>query len=205
MNHADFKPPVESNATHAIPDPETVISARDAIFRYNSLLVMHAQAILPDRCIKSNQPAEGYRLKFKVTPSLTCPRPIRLLASLLNTVRATPIEVGLGIEWRRKRRKVIYTACLITLFGIALYPLMSIILDFIPRYLQDISLCIPAVIILIGLSYGYLARRVISITQDENEWIWIRGACPEYLTSFPPLGREEDITDYWGRTNRPRP
>jgi len=49
-----------------VPPLVTAQVVGEALYRQGKLLVMHKQAVLPDRCVKSNQPAHGRRLKRKL-------------------------------------------------------------------------------------------------------------------------------------------
>ena len=95
-------------------EPATAVATEDwqsqCLYRKGRLLVMHKQAVLPDRCVKSNQPVHGRRLKRKLTwhdPVLYFILPVDFLVYLITVLilrkRAT-IYVGLGEEWFRKRR-----------------------------------------------------------------------------------------------------
>ena len=58
-----FASPLSTDLVAAVPaQPQE----NQWVYRKGKLLVMHKQAVLPDRCVKSNRPAYGQRLKRKL-------------------------------------------------------------------------------------------------------------------------------------------
>ena len=93
-------------------EPAAATPANKDVYRQGRLLVMHRKAVLPNRCIKSNAPADG-RLKLRVTwhhpaiyLSIIFRGANRLTPDRLLHKRAT-IAVGLSAKWFRKRRRAI--------------------------------------------------------------------------------------------------
>ena len=37
-----------------------------------------------------------------------------------------------------------------------------------------------------GALYGLLAARMVSPRKIDNDFIWVKGVCPEYLAELPP-------------------
>ena len=102
-------------------------SKQRRLYRQGRLLVMHRKAVLPNRCIKSNAPADG-RLKLRVTwhhpaiyLSIIFRRPlIYLTLDRLLHKRAT-IAVGLSAEWFRKRRRAIIIGWALIVVGLPMF------------------------------------------------------------------------------------
>lgn len=114
---------------YAAPQHEVVVSplpveTSGGVWRDGKLLVMHKQAVLPDRCVKCNQPAGGRRRKR----SLSWHHPgyfLLVLASVLVYVimalvvrQTAKIEIGMCEIHRRKRWQAIATSWLLVLIGI---------------------------------------------------------------------------------------
>ncbi len=165
------------------------------VFRKGNLLVMHKEAALPDRCVKSNQPAEGRRLKRKLewchsaiylTLLLLHPFLIflaYLIVSLIFRKRAT-IFVGLSEEWFRKRRRRIALSWSLVLGGVALAVASGFLAD---RYLAAgvAGLFVGIAVILVGAFYGAISARLVAAKRITADYIWLKGVHPEFLAMLP--------------------
>src|SRR5207253_2253289 len=85
-------------------------------WREGDRLVMDRNAVLPDRCVKCDQPAEGYRRTVKVSYAPGSARFLFGEIALLLAKRAT-VTIGL-CERHRPRRGRAITPALISLAGL---------------------------------------------------------------------------------------
>lgn len=169
---------------------ETGALSSGNLWRSESKLVMTHDAALPDRCIKCNQPANGYRLKRK----LFYHHPAIYLVLLLNILiyaivasiagkRAT-IYVGLCEAHRRKR----WT-------GIAI-GWGSFVVGLLIAIGGGMSMKEPGVPILLGISLllvggiaGIVISGIVRPKKIDPQYIHVAGACDEYLEGFPTWDR----------------
>ena len=164
------------------------------VFRSGNQLVMHKLAKLPDRCVKSNQPADGRRLRRK----LSWHHPLVYLAFLVHFLlfiilalvlskRAT-IDVGLSEEWFRKRRRAILIGWLSVLLGIAVLA-GSIAIVVNPNCQTPLvgwGIPLGLVMFLGGAIYGLMASRMVAPARITDEYVWLKGVHPDYLADLPP-------------------
>ena len=100
---------------------------------------MQKNACLPARCVKSNQPIEGRRLKRKLTwfhpliyLSLAAGLLILVILVLVLQKKAT-IYIGLSQEWWHKRRRALWIGWLMGLGGLAVMIGSGVLLGKCPR------------------------------------------------------------------------
>ena len=168
-----YQPPAGNN-----PFAEDVVDAVVAaqpggLWRQGRTLVMHKQAALPDRCVKSNEPAGGYRLRRQLSwhhPAIFLSVLIGLLIYVVLAVvlskRAT-IHIGLSERWRRKRRRRILVGWMLALAGFILLALGLFWMDQNENF-GYVAVAGPFVF-LFGLFYGLFTARMVAprrITDD---------------------------------------
>lgn len=168
------------------------------IWRDGPLLVIHRDAVLPDRCIKCNLPAGGRRLMRTLYwhhPLLYLPPGAGLLLWLVWGPLPLILFVVLGLALRRKakvafglctrhlsrRRRAILIGWAVSLPGIAL---------FVAGALQSGDLAGPlilagALLVLGGVVYGVSIAAVVSPKRIDQQYVFIKRAGPEYLAQFP--------------------
>lgn len=154
------------------------------------MLVMHRNAELPDRCVKSNEPANGRKLKRK----LTWHHPAVFLALLANLLiyailasvlskRAT-IYIGLSEKWFAKRRRRMLISWLIVLVSCGIFGVAIAMID----QLEDVA---PLLMVLAFIGalfsgiYGLIACRLVHPKKMTDEHIWLKGVHPDFLRSLP--------------------
>lgn len=187
-----YAPPAGGNPFSPSFKPETQVG----IWRDGNLLVMAREATLPDICIKSNQPTDGYRLKRKLSwhhPALAIliiiSIPIYAIVAVLVSKRAT-IHVGLSDAWRRRRLRRIWVAwaCVLLAFvgGIAGIALAENVREDVgaPLFLASVVLFFG------GLLYGMIGARLIRAKRIDDRFVKFSGVHPEYLNRFPEFRAE---------------
>ena len=160
-------------------------SAADmTVARKKRVLVMGKNAALPDRCVKCNAPANGNRLKRK----LSWHSPVFYLLILFNILiyalvalfvrKKATIEVGLCDVHLSKRKTSILITWLVVTLSAALI---------ITGIGMDTTPLIPAGILVFvgGLIYGACSATVVTARRIDKEYIWLNGVCKDYLESLP--------------------
>src|SRR5438270_17415 len=108
-----YAPPKAPPPVQFQPYPNQGYDPMFGLWRQGNVLVMHKLAPLPDRCVKSNQPANGRTLKRSLRwhhPAIY----LALLAHFLIYVvlalvlsKSAIIRIGLSEEWIARRRRTI--------------------------------------------------------------------------------------------------
>ncbi len=174
--------------TGAVPD--LVIEEHAGLWREGSLLVMHRNARLPDRCVKSNQPAHG-RLRRKLQwhhPAIYLLILVALLiyviVAIVMTKRAT-IYIGLSEEWFVRRRRAIATAWLMALAGIGSFVGGIALVDQHPQ--AGWLILLGLVLVLAGAVWGIVKATLVTPKRITDEHIWLKGVHPDFLAELPRL------------------
>ncbi|MCO6456561.1 MAG: hypothetical protein J5I93_14785 [Pirellulaceae bacterium] len=161
------------------------------LWRDGRLLVMHRQAELPDRCVKSNEPAHGRRLKR----NLSWHHPAVYLALLANILiyailatvlgkRAT-IQIGLTQQWIVRRRWRMLIAWLLVLLCSGLF-VAGIMLSDSLRENAVWPIVLGGVGVIAAAVYGVIACRLVHPKKMSDEYIWLQGVHPDFLAALPP-------------------
>lgn len=187
-------PPAEINPYAApVSEPSAMTSGQfGSIWREGKILVMRKGAELPDVCIKSNQPAGGYRLKRKLAwhhPAVGLTILINILLYIiiaaLVSKRAT-VMIGLSPQWRSIRRRRIIIgwggaiSCIVMLF-------VGISFASNPAKNPEVGtvLTILGIIGAIGFAiYGLISARLIWPKKVDDQFVYIKGAHPDFLDRF---------------------
>jgi hypothetical protein len=161
------------------------------VWRDGRCLVMHKQARLPDRCVKSNQPAGGRRLRR----TLSWHHPViyvAILAGLLIYIilalvlrQTATVYIGLSDEWAARRRRRIILAWSLVLLGCLLVPAAAFLAESRPRALSLVLLSPP--LILGAAFYGLLGARMVAPVRITQDYVWLKGVHPDYLAAQPDL------------------
>ncbi len=160
------------------------------VWRQGNLLVMHRNAPLPPRCVKTNQPATG-QLKRKlywhhpaVYAALLANIILYAILAAVLSKRAT-ITIGLSEAGFAKRRRVMLISWIGVLgsvgafvAGIALNPDQN---DVAPWLLLAGFLGFLGFLI-----FGLVAARLVTPKKMDDNYIWLKGVHPEYLDQLPP-------------------
>jgi hypothetical protein len=155
------------------------------IWRDKSTLVMVKEAPLPDRCVKCNAPANGMRLRRR----LSWHHPVlylaifaamliyAILASVLSK-RAT-IEVGLCAEHFHRRRQKIAIGWILLAGGLLFAPV---------AFANDYPLIgvLGLTVFLFGLVWLIVVSRVVTPKKIDDRLVWLNGVNSAYLSEFPP-------------------
>ncbi|HEY2148034.1 MAG TPA: hypothetical protein VGH32_08865 [Pirellulales bacterium] len=158
------------------------------VWQDGNLLVLRKGSVLPDRCIKCNAPAEGYRLRRNLSwhhPALF----LTIFAGLLVYViialivrQTMQVDVGLCPVHRSKRNRAIAIGWILALAGIA-----TMIFGGSMGGRQSAGyLVIGLVVLLVALFYGLIAAQTVTPKKIDPYFGWLKGVCREYLAELPP-------------------
>jgi hypothetical protein len=179
-------PPVQSNQFEF---ERTEIEHGQRVWRSGNKLVMHVNAILPDRCVKTNLPTHGQRLKRNLSwhhPSLylliLLSVLIYLIVSLCVRSRAT-IEIGVSDAVMKKRKIAITAGWVLGLGGIAVFAL--------GLAYESLGVLIPTGIVafLVGIVWAMTGVNIVTPARIDGEYVWLRGINKEYLAALPEWDR----------------
>lgn len=176
-------PESEIGAPPPLPGDETA-------WRFGDRLVVLANdSVLPDRCVKTNQPADGYQLKR----TLYWHAPGWYLLILINLIvyaiahmivrKKAVLYIGLSPTARRRRWLWIMVAWLSPLLAIT----FAIMTSAFGLDLED-TLPLPVVLLIVGilgLLLGVVMAQPISAARITNQYALIKGVCPEFLADLP--------------------
>jgi hypothetical protein len=155
----------------------------NTIWRNNSVLVMTKQALLPNRCIKCNAPADE-KLKRKLTwhhPALY----LLAIASLLIYVvvamvvrKTATVNIGLCEDHSSARRRNIAITWALGLASVAGFVVAAM--------LEDGTFAVLGIFLLLATAiYGIVTLRVVVPTKIDDYFVWLKGIDTNYLQQFP--------------------
>lgn len=156
------------------------------LWRDGTKLVMHKNAQLPDRCVKSNEPTTA-RLKRKlqwhhpaIYLTICAGLLIFVIIALILTKRAT-IYIGLSEQWLARRRTRIWIAWGIFLVSVLVFAAGIVGIDsgFGALILLGVVLFLTAAV------YGAMGARMVYASRMTDEYLWINGVHPDFLAPLP--------------------
>jgi hypothetical protein len=159
----------------------------DLAWRDGDTLVVRKGAELPDRCIKCNAPAGGYRYRrtmewFKPFWLLTLFCGVLVFAIIYLFVRwKGTVTVGLCELHRQRRIRAIALGWLLALAGIATF----FIAGRASREVASYALVAGFALIIGGLVAAMIGTRVLLPVKMDQDYIWLARVSPEYLAELP--------------------
>ena len=159
-----------------------------AIYHHGRFLVMHKQAALPDRCLKSNVPTQD-RLKR----SLYWHHPLVYLVLLINIIvyaivativrKTAVLHIPLAQKYKRLRRRNMLIAWLLVFAGIACLVFGAALSS--PQNSGIALFILCPVLIITGALWGIFGCRVVYAKKIDDHFIWLGGVCDEFREQFP--------------------
>jgi hypothetical protein len=162
------------------------MAARDG----NKLVVPHG-AQLPNRCVKCNAPAEGYRLRRQ----LTWVHPAYLLLLFTGLIfyviaarvagKSAEVQIGLCPKHRRQRLQAIVGGWTLGLVGAIVMPWLAI------AYQSGWIALVGAGMVLTGTVGGIVVARMVRASKIDDDQVWLSGIDRRYLDELsagPPNG-----------------
>jgi len=179
-----WTPPVQAPGwalqPHAYPGMVTAPVAS----REGSKLVIPHGAPLPDRCVKCNAPAHGFRLRRR----LTWLHPAYLLLLFGGLIfyaiaaalasKSAEIQVGVCPEHRKRRLQAIIGGWTLGLSGAILMPWLAITLGSGWIALGGVGMA------LVGMFGGILVARLVRPSRIDDNQAWLSGVDREYLNEL---------------------
>jgi len=163
----------------------------DGVWRQGNLVVMHKNAPLPARCIKSNEPT-ALRLKRHLSwhpPWIF----VLIIAGLLWYVivalvmrKQATIHIGLSEDWMAHRRNRIIAAWMAALTGVLMFIGGIALIE--PMEDAGVILMLTGIAtFFIAIVAGATLSRMVQVSRMTDTHIWLRGCCSEFRNSLPEL------------------
>jgi hypothetical protein len=179
-------------------DVTGVGEAEHGAWRVGNDLIMTRDAVLPDRCMKCNEPAGGWVLRKKLTwhpQAYYLLVLINLFLYILVAVivqKSAKVRFPLCEEHRRRRRWAIAIGWLLGLGGIPVMIAGAALSSSVQGQASD-SIAIGGfvaglVMIVVGLFVGFIGARVATTMKIDRNFVWLSKVDSRFLWSLPPYG-----------------
>jgi len=165
---------------YVLPPPPS-----EGVWFDRSTLVMTKDAPLPDRCVKCNAPANGFRLKRKLAWHHPAIYLLALMAVLIYALVAgivskrAIIYVGLCAKHVRRRRVKIAVGWFLLIASF-----VSVITA-IANYSGILGL-IGFVVFFFAIIWLIVVARVVTPKRIDDHLVWLKGINSNYLSELPP-------------------
>ena len=156
----------------------------EGVWRSGKRVVMRVDAELPDRCVKTNLPAEGHTAEIR----LRWQPPASYLTLLINLIlfyfassrTGTVVTIRVGLSPRAftsiRRANILKWVGLI---GGPVLWVVALAAHFSPLFWAGLALMLVAVPI------GLTRSRLVWATHVEGDYVWIEGVHPDYVAELP--------------------
>lgn len=172
--------------------PTGKYAGQEGMWREGKRLLMTKGAEFPDRCVKCNAPAEGYRLKRDLswhTPWLYLliffPGLLVYVIVALIVRDTAKIYVPLCPRHRSARRNAITFGWLGSLAGIAMIIGAGVMSDSLPEAYTVPMVVGGLVLLLLSMVLGAIFSRVVTPSKIDKTMVWLKDISPEFLDSLP--------------------
>lgn len=153
------------------------------IWQSKSVLVMSKQALLPDRCVKCNEPTH-----HKLKRNLRWHHPVLyilifggmlfyvILAMVLS--KTATINVGLCDTHSAARKRDILITWMLVLLSLGSF--------YFAVAAEETSLFLVGLLLFFGgVIYGIVRARVVAPKRIDSHYVWLTGVNDKYLQQFP--------------------
>lgn len=160
--------------------------AAEGVWRDGKILVVSHDADFPDRCVKCNQPAAGYRLKRKLTWHPSGWYALILINVLVYAIVATIIQkktlihIGLCETHRKRRLTFLWLGLALPLLGVA---------GCTAGIENASSIWLGMIGVIGGIVFLMIATNVLTAESIDERFARIRGAHQTFLAPLPPFHR----------------
>ena len=155
------------------------------IWRDKATLILSKDASLPDQCVKCNAPANGVRLKRRLSWHHPAIYILILVAWIIYVILAlvlrkqATVYLGLCAEHFQRRRE--YQAAGWVLLAIGLIsPTVAFAANYPALGLLGVLVLITSIIWLV------VVTRVVTVKKIDDRFVWLNGINANYLALFPP-------------------
>jgi hypothetical protein len=158
-------------------------------WRDGKLLMVRKDAVLPDRCLKCNEPAEGYQFKRSLAWASPWYALLILIHFLVYIVvylivsQRGKVTAGVCRLHRKKRARAIIIGWLVALAGFASFFGAAVV----PNNLLAVPIIVGFVLIVAGLIIGMFRSRILIAARIDKHFIWLSKVSPIYLATFPEV------------------
>ena len=157
------------------PNSYQVVPTGD-VWRDRGFLVLRKGAALPDRCVKCNAPAKGYRLKRKLT------WPLFTIVILGNITQEARVDVGLCSRHRSRRMLGIAIAFALFLGGFMLF-ILGASADI--THGPPVALTAASIMMIASAFLWFFSERTVWAKKIDPYFAWLKGVSREYLADLP--------------------
>jgi hypothetical protein len=167
---------------YVMPPPPSM----GGVWRDNKTLVMTKDASLPDQCVKCNAPANGFKLKRKLSWHHPALYVVILVAWIIYLILAVALSkratvfFGLCPEHLKRRRTFLIIGWIMFAIG-----LITPVLAFSNDY-PGIGL-LGMLLFLISIFWLVFANRVVNVKKIDDRYVYLTGIDANYLAQFPSL------------------
>ncbi|HSY44404.1 MAG TPA: DUF4339 domain-containing protein [Candidatus Acidoferrum sp.] len=154
------------------------------LWRTKNRLVARTETVFPDRCVRCNAPAGGFRLKrtlYWAHPAylllILCNLLVLLIVYLIVRKKAV-VHIGLCERHRLKRKQGIIIGWSSVALGIILICCSAL-------FTSGWCLAIGILTMLVGGITGAVIARTIRPTKIDKEYVWMTGASREFMADLP--------------------
>lgn len=189
----DFNPYAPPPIVAELAAFPTTSAKTEGLWRDGNTLVVYKGAKLPPRCVKTNQPTASY-LERKLTWVPSWVYWLLLLNVLLCAIVALVLQkkavlhIGLTEERLAGRRRLIMISWVIALVGMVSFFTGIAALasegSFAP--LGPWLVGAGGLAAFFGIINGNFGARVVYASKIDDQFVWLKGVCPEYLAELPP-------------------
>ena len=161
----------------------------NAIFQKNGALIVHKNAQLPDRCIKSNEPTQS-----KLKRALYWHHPALYLLILLHILvyvvvalivrKSAVLWIPIEDRFKKARIRNIMIAWLLFFLGIGSLTAGLIAMDSQSPISWILILLCP-VLMLTAALIGIYGCRIVYPKRIDGQYVWLKGVSAEFLSEFP--------------------
>jgi hypothetical protein len=182
--------PENPYAVYSNMAPPVAMQPVGGIFQKGQTLIVHKQAVLPDRCVKSNEPTSE-RLKRKLMwhhPALYFLILLNLLIYAVVAIvvrKSATFDIPLAPRYKAARIKWMITAWSMIFVSVALLIFGIATAERSPNVISSICMIQFPFAILTAALIGIFGCRVIYAQKIDDQYAWIGGTCAEFRKSFP--------------------
>jgi hypothetical protein len=163
-------------------------------WRDGKQLVVRKGTELPDRCVKCNAPAEGYRLRRNLSWHAPAWYLLILISLLIYIIvyffvrNTAKLDVGVCPAHRRRRVMSILAAWIgiVVSIGLMVAPLAA------PQFQNDTVVAVMIIsgiiLLLTSIVFGILRAQIVTPARIDKEFARLKGVCWEYLEQCPDWG-----------------
>jgi hypothetical protein len=168
---------------YVLPPPPGM-GVGQGVWRDKSQMVVSKGAVLPDRCVKCNEPATGPKFKKKLSWHHPAVYILIFIALLIYFVvamvlrKSATVELGLCEEHRAKHRRNVYITWALILLGFGGFILAAMLDD-------GNFVFIGFLLLIAGVIFAIVAVKIVSPARIDDKFAWLKGVNKDYLDMLP--------------------